>query len=112
MQKQLLQQIQQMQEEMAAAQESLADETFEVSVGGGAVTVTVNGHQEIQAIKINPDVIDTADEDWVTDLQDLILAAVNQAMAQSKEKYEQTMSGFTGGFESMLPPGLGGLFGG
>ena len=107
----LMRQIQKMQEDMVAAQEALAEEKFEVSVGGGAVTVVVNGHQQMQSITINRDVIDTEDEEWVTDLQDLLVAAVNQAMEQSKARYEEAMSGFTGGLQSMLPGGLGGLLG-
>ncbi len=104
-------QLQKMQDDMAAAQEALAEEKIEVSVGGGAVTVVVNGHSEVQAITINPEVIDTEDEEWVTDLQDLLLAAMNQALEQSHALSEERMSGFTGGLESMLPPGLGGLLG-
>ncbi len=107
----IMKQIQKMQEEMAAAQEALADERIEVSVGGGAVTVVVNGHSEVQAITINPDVIDLEDDEWVTDLQDLLLAAMNQALEQSKQLSEERMSGFTGGLESMLPPGMDGLLG-
>lgn len=106
----LMKQIQKMQDDMAAAQEALGEEKIEVSVGGGAVTVVVNGHSEVQAITIDRDVIDTEDEEWVTDLQDLLLAAVNQAMEQSKALAEERMSGFTGGLQSMLPPGLGGMF--
>lgn len=106
----LMKQIQKMQDDMAAAQEALGEEKIEVSVGGGAVTVVVNGHSEVQAITIDPDVIDTEDAEWVTDLQDLLLAAVNQAMEQSKALAEERMSGFTGGLQSMLPPGLGGMF--
>jgi len=102
----IMKQVQKMQEDMAAAQEALADEKIEVSVGGGAVTVVVNGHSEVQSIAIDPDVIDPEDEEWTTDLQDLLIAAMNQALTQSKELSEERMSGFTGGLESMLPPGL------
>lgn len=107
----LMKQLQKMQDDMAAAQEALAEEKIEVSVGGGAVTVVVNGHSEVQAITIDPDIIDTEDEEWVADLQDLLLAAMNQALEQSKALSEERMSGFTGGLQSMLPPGLGGLLG-
>jgi len=108
----LMRQVQKMQEDMEAAQAALADETLEISVGGGAVTIAINGHQEIRAIRINPDVIDTTDAEWVTDLQDLLLAAVNQAVEQSKAHAEEKMQGITGGLDSMLPGGLGGLLGG
>jgi DNA-binding YbaB/EbfC family protein len=107
----IMKQIQKMQDDMAAAQEALGEEKIEVSVGGGAVTVVVNGHSEVQAITIDPDIIDTEDDEWLTDLQDLLLAAMNQALEQSKALSEERMSGFTGGLESMLPPGLGGLLG-
>lgn len=107
----LMKQIQKMQDDMAAAQEALGEEKIEVSVGGGAVTVVVNGHSEVKGITIDPDIIDTEDEEWITDLQDLLLAAMNQALEQSKALSEERMSGFTGGLESMLPPGLGGMFG-
>ena len=107
----LMRQIQKMQEDIAAAQEALSEERIEVSVGGGAVTVVINGQQEVQSISIDPDVLDLEDEDWVTDLQDLLLAAVNQAIDKSKTLAAERMDGITGGLESMLPPGLGGLLG-
>lgn len=107
----LMRQVQKMQEDMEAAQAALEDETLEVSVGGGAVTIVINGHQEVRSIGINPAMIDTEDEEWLTDLQDLLLAAVNQAIEQSKQHAEQKMQGITGGLDSMLPGGLGGLFG-
>lgn len=108
----LMRQIQQMQEEMEAQQAALADETIEVSVGGGAVTIVINGHQQIKGLAINPDAIDTDDEEWLTDLQDLLIAAMNQAIEQSQEYAAEKMQGATGGLESMLPGGLGGLLGG
>lgn len=107
----LMRQIQQMQEDMEAAQAALADETIEVSVGGGAVTIVVNGHQQVQSISIDPDVIDPDDEEWLTDLQDLLVAAMNQAIEQSQEFAAERMQGVTGGLDSMLPGGLGGLLG-
>ena len=107
----LLRQIQKMQEEMEAAQAALAEERIEVSVGGGAVTVVINGQQEVQSIAIDTDALDLEDEEWATDLQDLLLAAVNQAIEKSKALSEERLSGLTGGLQSMLPPGLGGLLG-
>ncbi len=107
----LLRQIQKMQEEMQAAQEALAEEQLTVSVGGGAVTVVINGQQEVQSITIDKDALDLDDEEWAADLQDLLLAAVNQAIEQSKALAEERMSGLTGGLQSMLPPGMGGLLG-
>jgi hypothetical protein len=110
-QKALMRQIQQMQEDMESAQAKLADETLEVSAGGGAVTIVINGHQQVQTITVNPEMIDTADEEWLTDLQDVLVAAVNQAIEQSQEYAAEKMQGLTGGLESMLPGGLGGLLG-
>jgi DNA-binding YbaB/EbfC family protein len=108
-QKALMRQIQQMQEDMEAAQAALADETIEVSAGGGAVTIVINGHQQVRSITVNPDVIDLEDEEWLTDMQDVLVAAVNQAIEQSQEFAAEQMQGVTGGLESMLPGGLGGL---
>ncbi len=108
----LMRQIQQMQDDIAAAQEALADETIEVSVGGGAVTVVITGAQVVRSITVNPDVIDPDDEEWLTDLQDLLVAAVNQAVEQSQAFAAERMEGITGGLDSMLPPGMSGLLGG
>ncbi len=107
----ILRQIQKMQDDMAAAQAALEEETVEVSVGGGAVTIVITGSQQVKSITINPDVVDTDDEEWVTDLQDLLLAAMNQAIEQSKAYAEERMGSVTGGLDAMLPGGLGGLLG-
>jgi DNA-binding YbaB/EbfC family protein len=105
----MLKQIQKMQQDMVEAQERLADETVEVSVGGGALTIVITGHQRIQSIAINPEVIDTEDEEWVTDLQDLLVAGVNQAIEQSQAMAAQKMENISGGLAGM---GLGDLLGG
>lgn len=105
----MMQQLQQMQADMAKAQEELEDETVEVSVGGGAIKIVITGHQRFQSIEINPDVIDTDDEEWVGDLQDLLLAAMNQAVEQSQTMAADKMEKITGGLGNM--PGLGGLLG-
>lgn len=105
----MMSQLQKMQQDMADAQEKLETETVEVSVGGGALTIVITGHQRVQEIKINPDVIDTDDEDWVTDLQDLLVAAVNQAIEQSQTMAAERMESITGGLGNI--PGLGGLLG-
>lgn len=107
----IMRQIQKMQEDMAAAQAALGEETVEVSVGGGAVTIVITGHQQVKSITINPEVIDTDDEEWLTDLQDVLVAAVNQAIEQSQAFAAERMQGITGGLESMLPGGLGDLLG-
>lgn len=105
----MMKQLQKMQQDMVEAQEALEQETVEVSVGGGALTVVITGHQRIQNITINPEVIDTDDEDWVNDLQDLLVAAVNQAIEQSQTMAAERMESITGGLGGM--PGLGGLLG-
>ena len=107
----LLRQIQKMQEDIEATQAALAEERITISVGGGAVTVVIDGQQEVRSIAIDTDALDLEDEEWATDLQDLLLAAVNQAIEQSKALSEERMSGLTGGIQSMLPPGLGSLLG-
>lgn len=101
--------LKKMQDDMQKAQEELATETVEVSVGGGALTIVITGHQRIQAIAINKDLLDTSDPEWTTDLQDLLLAAVNQAIEQSQSMAAEKMESITGGLGSI--PGLGGLLG-
>lgn len=101
--------LQKMQQDMAQAQESLEHETTEVSVGGGAIKVVITGHQRVQSVEINPDVVDVDDEEWVNDLQDLLVAAVNQAIEQSQAMAAERMEKITGGLGNL--PGLGGLLG-
>ncbi len=105
----LMKQIQKMQQDMLDAQEKLANETVEVSVGGGAVTIVITGHQRIQAITINKAMLDTSDDEWATDLQDLLVLAVNQAIEQSQSMAAEKMESITGGMGNI--PGLGGLLG-
>ena len=101
--------LQKMQKDMAEAQASLEQETLEVTVGGGAVKIVISGHQRIQAVEINPDIIDMDDEEWLNDLQDLLAAAVNQAIEQSQAMAAERMEAITGGLNNI--PGLGGLLG-
>ncbi len=105
----MMRQLQKMQEDMLAAQEALATETVEVSVGGGAVTIVITGHQRVQSVAVNKEMIDLEDEEWLTDLQDLLVLAVNQAVEQSQTMAAERMEEITGGLGSM--PGLGGLLG-
>ena len=100
MNKNLLRQAQQIQQRLAQAQEELEQETVEGSAGGGAVTVTVTGKQRMQSVKIDPAAVDPQD---VTMLEDLVLAAVNEAMDKAQEMAAQRMSAITGG---MNIPGL------
>jgi DNA-binding YbaB/EbfC family protein len=96
----LAQQIQKMQEEMAKAQEALAEETLEVSAGGGMVTVVITGHQRVRSITLKPEVVDPDDIDM---LQDLLTAAINQAIEQSQAMAAQRLEALTGGLNL---PGL------
>jgi DNA-binding YbaB/EbfC family protein len=89
----VMKQAQQLQAQVLEAQEQLATESVTVSVGGGAVTVVMTGQQELRAVKINPEVVNPDDVDM---LQDLIIAAVNEAMTKSREMVEQKMAPFTG----------------
>ncbi len=106
----LMKQFQKMQDDMATAQQELETQTLEVSVGGGAVKVTISGHQRVQSISINKDMIDTSDEEWLSDLQELLVLAMNQAVEQSQTMAAQKMEGITGGLGDN--PLLSGLLGG
>jgi DNA-binding YbaB/EbfC family protein len=90
----MMQQVQQMQAEMAKAQEELAKETVEASAGGGMVTVTANGAGELQQIKIAPEAIDPDDPEL---LADTILAAVNEALRSANDLAQSRLGGLTGG---------------
>jgi nucleoid-associated protein EbfC len=105
----MMKQLQKMQEDMEVARQQLETETVTVSVGGGAITIVITGHQRVQSITLNPELIDTADSEWVVDLQDLLTAAVNQAIEQSQTMAANKMESITGGLGNM--PGLGGLLG-
>ncbi len=107
----MMKQIQKMQDDMAQAQEALANETVEVEAGGGIVKIVMTCHQRLQTITIDKEKIDLNDPEWLTDLQDLISVAVNQAIEQSQTRAAERMEAITGGLNSMLPPGMGGLLG-
>ena len=92
----LLGQMQQMQAEMAKAQEELATEVVEATAGGGMVTVVVNGAKQLQSITIDPEAVS---KDDVEMLQDLILAAMNDAHRKVDETMSQQMSGMMGGLK-------------
>lgn len=98
----LMQQAQQMQEELAAAQDQLASATFEGSAGGGVVKATVTGSNEIVSVEIDPSVIDPDDAEM---LEDLVVAAVNQAIKNAADAAQQSLGGLAGGLD------LGGLLG-
>jgi nucleoid-associated protein EbfC len=105
----MMRQLQKMQQDMVEAQEALANEMTEVSVGGGAIKIVISGHQRVQSITLNPGVVDTSDPEWVNDLQDLLVVAANQAIEQSQTMAAERMEAITGGLGGM--PGLGGLLG-
>ena len=99
---QMLKQVQKMQQDMMKAQEQLANETVTSSAGGGMVTATITGDLIVKDIRIDPDAIDPEDPEL---LQDMILAAINEAIRQAQELAATKMGGLTGGLD------LGGLGG-
>lgn len=99
----MMQQVQQMQAEMAKAQEELAGETVEASVGGGVVTVKATGSGEITEIKIAPEAIDPDDPE---SLEDLVLAGVNEALRNAQELMQSRLGGALGGLGGLGLPGL------
>jgi DNA-binding YbaB/EbfC family protein len=89
-----LKQIQELQNKVLEAQEALGEQTVTASVGGGAVTVVMNGHHKLQSISISPEVIDAEDPEM---LQDLIIAAVNEASEKAGEMATKSLASLTGG---------------
>lgn len=96
----MMKQVKKMQEQMEKAQQDIEEKEFESTSGGGVVSATVNGKKEVIAIKIDPDVIDPEDVEM---LEDLIIAAINDAMKKADEYSGQTMGKLTGGLNI---PGL------
>jgi DNA-binding YbaB/EbfC family protein len=90
----LLKKAQELQQKMAKLQEELGEKTVEASSGGGMVAVVANGKQEIVSIKIDPEVVDPNDVEM---LEDLVLAAINDALYQAKQMVTEQMSQLTGG---------------
>jgi DNA-binding YbaB/EbfC family protein len=99
----MLEQVQQMQGQMQKAQEELKNETVQASAGGGMVTVTATGAGEITEIKIDPKAIDPADPEL---LEDMVLAAVNEALRSSQSLVEAKLGPALGGLHGMGLPGL------
>lgn len=97
---QMMKQVKKMQEQMMKAQEELGNKTVEGTAGGGVVTVTANGHKKITNIVIKPEAVDPDDIEM---LQDLVMTAVNDAMAKAEEMASQDMGKLTGGLKI---PGL------
>ena len=100
--RQLMAQAQKMQQQLAVAQEELAGRRFEGTAGGGMVTATVTGAQELVSISISPEVVDPDDVEM---LEDLIVAAVRQAFEAAASAASDQLGGLTGGLD------LGGLLG-
>ena len=100
MNRRMIQQAQQLQAQLLKAQKELADMTVEASSGGGAVTVVMNGQQEIQSVKISQEVIDPEDAEM---LEDMVLSAVREAQVKAQELAAKQMGGLTGGLNI---PGL------
>jgi DNA-binding YbaB/EbfC family protein len=97
----LMKEAQRLQQQMAAMQEQVAQKKVEATAGGGMVTVEANGKQELLSIKIDPEVINREDAQM---LEDLVLAACNEALRKSRELVQQELGKLTGG---MKIPGLG-----
>lgn len=97
----LMKEAQRLQQQMAEMQEQVAQKKVEATAGGGMVTVQANGRQEIIAIKIDPEVVS---KDDVQMLEDLVLAACNEALRKSRELVQQELGKLTGGLKI---PGLG-----
>ena len=103
---QILQAAQQMQQTMGKLQEELATRTVEASAGGGMVKVTATGSGEITAISIDPAAIDPGDAEM---LEDMVLAAVNEALRNAQELMQSKLGGAMGGLGGLGGLGLPGL---
>jgi hypothetical protein len=103
----LLQQAQQMKDDLAVAQEALANTRFEGTIAGGAVTVTVNGHGELLGVQIRAGEFDGSDADQLTDLGDMVVAAFRDAKAKADATSEESIGMITGGLSRGIP-GMGG----
>jgi len=99
----MLKQVQDMQKAMAKAQEELAQETVEASAGGGTVTVVVTGSLEVREVRIDPDAVDPDDVEM---LQDLVVAATNEALRAAQALAQQKLGGATSGIDLPNIPGL------
>ena len=103
---QMMRQVQKMQADMAAAQDELSTALVEGSAGGGKVTAVVTGAGDVQTVRISRDVVDPDDVEM---LEDLVVAAVGEAMRRAQELQAERMGNVTGGLDlGGLGPGLGG----
>lgn len=94
MQRQLMKQMEKLQRDMEAAQQELAAMRLEATAGGGAVAAVANGAGELIELRISPEVVDPNDVEM---LQDLVLAAVREALEKGRKAQEEKMGGLTGG---------------
>jgi DNA-binding YbaB/EbfC family protein len=101
MNRDMMRQLQQMQDRLAKAQAKLSETVVEGTAGGGAVTVKMNGDMKVEGIKISPDVVDPEDVEM---LEDLVLAALNEAVQKVQQAQASQLGGITGGLNI---PGLG-----
>ncbi len=99
----LFKQAQKMQDDMAKVQDTLEGLSVEGSAGGGMVVVTASGKQKILSVKIDPEIVD---DDDVEMLEDMVTAAVNQALEKSQELAQEEMQKVAGGMMGNLPPGM------
>ena len=100
MNKFMMQQARKLQERLAKAQQELSEATLEVSSGGGAIKITIDGQQQIRAVKISPEVVTPDDVEM---LEDLVMTAVNESITKSQELATKHLGGLTGGLNI---PGL------
>lgn len=96
----LMKQAQRMQRQMEESQKELAEKEFTATAGGGAVEITVSGSKEITKVHIDPDAVDPDDVEM---LEDIIVAAANEAMKKVDEETQKAMGGLTGGLGGGLP---------
>ena len=101
MNRKMMRQAQQIQKQMLRLQEELESSTVEATIGGGVVTAVVSGKMKVESITIDPDVVSPEDVDM---LQDLVIAAVNEALDKAQQLASQRMGALTGGMN--LPPGM------
>lgn len=99
----MMKQIQQMQDEMARVHKEIEETEFTASAGGGAVDVTVNGNHEVISVKMKPEVVDPEDVEM---LEDLLIAALNEAMRKATETMDREMGKLSGGLNIPGMPGL------
>jgi DNA-binding YbaB/EbfC family protein len=101
----MLNQLAQMQERLAKAQEDIENRVAEATAGGGAVKVEITGAYKVKSLSIDPDVVDPDDMGM---LEDLVIAAMNEALTQVQSFHASSMGDITGGLGGLGLPGLGG----